>query len=243
VPLLPFDDIAELGRVPVDLIASHPAHGYTLLPGVLQHLDRLLRLGLKLNLFGYLRLSAPFRIGAPLLGQVEPPIQEGLTFRGGVGQEDANLTILYLARRPRVLPFDAHRLGALLQKAGLIHHADAFFVTEDLHNEPSQLIASLIGIPLRPIQQPLGWVRGLIPNRLGNLPAILALHRSHQPAQVFCRLLTGLTACKQAGKARVKRFKVVGPFVQLFDGHCHMRPPRLWYHHYGREGRSVQVRL
>jgi hypothetical protein len=57
-----------------------------------QHLDRLRRLAFKDLLRRNLRFLASFRIFTSTLRQIEPPIQERMPLRGGIGQEDADLT-------------------------------------------------------------------------------------------------------------------------------------------------------
>jgi hypothetical protein len=51
-------------------------------------------------------------------------------------------------------------------------------------NVRAQVVAHLIRIPLRRVQQPLHAIRRLLSGSFGELPAILALDRAHQPPQV-----------------------------------------------------------
>jgi len=65
-------------------------------------------------------LGQAIRVARPVLGQVEPAVDEGVTLGGGVGGEDADLAVGDLARRAGVLEPNAARRLALLEKAGLV---------------------------------------------------------------------------------------------------------------------------
>ena len=62
------------------------------------------------------------RIVGPGLGQVERPVDEGMTVAGHVGGEDPDLAVGDLAGRARVLARDAAGGLALLEKAGLVEN-------------------------------------------------------------------------------------------------------------------------
>jgi hypothetical protein len=64
----------------------------------------------------------PGRIVGPGLGQVERPVDEGMTVPGHVGGEDPDLAVGDLAGRARVLARDTAGGLALLEKAGLIEN-------------------------------------------------------------------------------------------------------------------------
>ena len=118
-----------------------------------QHLHGQLWLGLKGHIIRYLGLLTSPLVSTPLLRQVQAPVQKGATARGKVGQENTYLAILYLASRTRILPLNTDRLGALLQKASLVHDANPSLISEPLHNETLQFIPDLILVPPRTVQQ------------------------------------------------------------------------------------------
>jgi len=76
------------------------------------------------------------------------------------------------------LALDPDRLGALLHKSRLVHHEDALGVPERFGDKPDQLIPNGVGIPAGGVQQALHPLRVGLPDRLSQLPAVLALHRT-----------------------------------------------------------------
>jgi hypothetical protein len=65
-------------------------------------------------------LSASLGVGAPLLGQVQFPVQQHPPVRVGIGAEDTDLAVLGTPGGAGVLPLDPGRLDALLQEAGVV---------------------------------------------------------------------------------------------------------------------------
>src|SRR5512142_1534173 len=61
----------------------------------------------------------------PTLGQIQLSIQQRVACLTGIGQQDAQLTVLDTPGRPTVLPLHSHRLAALLEKARFIDHQDS----------------------------------------------------------------------------------------------------------------------
>ena len=208
---------------------------------MLQHLHRLLRLGAKLDLRRHLRFCSSFRIVAPLLGQVQTAIQKSKALGRDIDQKGPDLTVFDLARGAGVLPFDPHRLVALLQKAGLIHHTNPVLVTELFDNKALQLITRCIRIPLGAIQQPLRFVRPIITDRLRQLPAVLALDRSQQPLHVLGRLLPRFAAGKKVGKSGMKGLKIFSPAFQFFG--CHWPPSSQSWRYVSSKAPMTQMRL
>ena len=137
--------------------------------------------------------------------QVQAPIQEGVPLRPDIGQEDPHLTVLGLARRPGVLPLHPDRLGAFLEEARLVHDEDAIGIPERLRDEANQLIPNRVRIPARGVQQPLHALWIGLPDRLGQLPAVLALDWPEQPTQVASTALPDLPPIEEGGEADMER--------------------------------------
>jgi hypothetical protein len=66
----------------------------------------------------------------------------------------------------------------LLHHPGLIHHQDRLRVAQVLDHVRPQVVADRLGIPVGAPQQMLQGVGRPIPDRLGQLPAVLALDRA-----------------------------------------------------------------
>ena len=92
------------------------------------------------------RLQAGRFVG-PALGQIEGAIDEGMAAARNVGGENADLAICDLARRTRILPRDAARRFALLQKAGLVDHQHRVIVSEMFDDIIANQVAQFVGIP------------------------------------------------------------------------------------------------
>jgi hypothetical protein len=80
-----------------------------------------------------------------------------------------------------------------------------------LQDIAAQLIADGLGIPPRPAQQMLKGIRRGIPAHLDQLPAVLALGRTQQAAQIGHGPLPRLGALEIGGRAALKIVQVRGP--------------------------------
>lgn len=103
----------------------------------------------------------------------------------GVAEEDANLAVGDLAQRATVLAGDAHRVDALLGEPGLVDHEDARGVAQRGGDCGPEVVPDRVGIPDGAVQDPLHATRMGIPGVFGQLPPILAVDLSEQPAQVI----------------------------------------------------------
>jgi hypothetical protein len=74
----------------------------------------------------------------------------------------------------------ADGVHALLQIPGLVHHQDAIRVAEPVDDDPPHIITHRVGVPLRPVQQPLHRIRASMPGLLGQLPTGLDLQVGKQ---------------------------------------------------------------
>jgi hypothetical protein len=180
-----------------------------------QHRHRLFGLGLEDHVFGDLGLRPPLAILAPLFGQVQVAIQKDVTLECRIAQKGADLTVLDLARRARVLAFDPHRALALFDEAGLVHHADAVFVAKNLNRKLQQAIPSRICTPLRLLYYALHGIRDPVTDCIDHLPAVLARYRCHQPSQVLGGLRTWLLATKNVSETSAELQEICAPVIQI----------------------------
>ena len=102
----------------------------------------------------------------------------------GVAKENADLAVLDAPRRAGVLAVDAGRLGALLEKAGLIQHQDCVVITQVLDHIGPQIIAERIGVPVDAREELLHAVWRVVAGRLGEVPAVLPLQGSQQALKI-----------------------------------------------------------
>ena len=66
---------------------------------------------------GNARLPAPFSVFRPLLGHVQPPIDQHLFVAGDIGHINADLAVVHLARASAPLPRHADRRLSLFEDA------------------------------------------------------------------------------------------------------------------------------
>ncbi len=196
MPLRPAPD-SVVG--PIHAVTDHPGEGHARSMSPLQHRQAQLRLGRERDRLGHARLSALVRVIGPLLGQVERTIEQGVAVAAGVAEEDADLAVLDPPRRARVLPLHPGRLRAFLEKPGLVQHEHRALVAQVRRHIGLQVIPDGISIPVCPAEEVLHPVRCRITGDLGQLPAVLALYRGQQAAQVGRsappRLGTGEPGC------------------------------------------------
>lgn len=69
-------------------------------------------------------------------------IQQGLAVVTGVGQEDTHLAVLNPPGHAAVLPCDAGRMDAFLEKASLVNHAHSI-----THTEAYDTISTAVVLP------------------------------------------------------------------------------------------------
>jgi hypothetical protein len=123
------------------------------------------------------------RIVGPGLGQVERPVDEGVTVPGHVGGEDADLAVGDLARRAGVLPRHAARGLALLEEAGLVQDHHGIRCRQGLEGIVAHDVPQCIGLPAAAAEDGLLPPRAGIARRLGPHPAGLAPLGAEQAVQ------------------------------------------------------------
>ncbi len=80
-----------------------------------------------------------------------------------------------IACRAGVLAGHAARLRALRQEAGLVDDQHAIRITEVVDHIIAQIVAHPVSVPGRSVQEALHTLCAELPDRLGELPAVLAL--------------------------------------------------------------------
>ena len=138
----------------------------------------------KLDLLRHARFRPPCRIEGPGLGQVQRPVDQGMPVPAGIGEKHPDLAVLDAACGAGVLAFDAGRLVALLQEAGLVEHQHGIRIAEVLDHIGAQVIAHRIGIPVHAGEEVLHAIGAGIAGRFGQVPAVLALERREQALQI-----------------------------------------------------------
>jgi hypothetical protein len=90
---------------------------------------------------------------------------------------------------------------AFLQIAGLVDDQDAVGVTEPVDDDLAHVVTHRVGVPLRPVEQPLHRVRPAMPGLLRQLPARLDLKIGEQAGNEADGRPAGLdpgeTACER----------------------------------------------
>ena len=90
-----------------------------------------------------------------------------------IGQEHADLGVLDPTGGPGVLALNSDAVCSLFKVTGFVDYQNAVGVTEPVDHHLPYIVADGVGVPLRPVQQPLHRVRAVMPGMLGELPARL----------------------------------------------------------------------
>ena len=111
------EEVAQVGAVSVDGISHHPADGQASSLCPLHHELGQFGFGAKGDRLRDVSGLPTRQIVAPVLGQIQLPINEGMAQGRHVGEEDAHLTIFDPSRHPAILRLHARRVAAPLGKA------------------------------------------------------------------------------------------------------------------------------
>ena len=173
----------QLAVAAVDLVPGKPTERDTRIRCPLQHQLRQLRLGPEYRILRHPGLPPPLPVLGPYLGQVQFPVQQRPAPGAGIGQENANLTVLDPSRRAAVLTLHPNGLAALLEKPGLVYHQNPTGVAQMLHNIVPEVIPDQVRIPPVVVQQALHSIGSGVARLLRQLPAVLSLHGTEQSPQ------------------------------------------------------------
>jgi len=136
-------DIADA----IDAVGCNPTERRVAGDGARDHGARHGRLGGKAGAFRHMGFGHARRIVRPGLGQIERPIDEGMTVARHIASEYPDLAIGDLARRAGILPRHAARRLALLEEAGFIDHQDGIGIDQRLQRVIANDVAQRIRIP------------------------------------------------------------------------------------------------
>src|ERR1019366_1119750 len=119
----------------------------------------------------------------PGFGQIQRPVDEGMTMARHISAEHAGLAVRDLASRPRVLTSDAAGGLTLLQKSSLIDNENRILISQAFQRIIAHNVAQRIGVPSAATQNGLLTPGTGIACRLCTHPASLAPLSAKQPIQ------------------------------------------------------------
>jgi hypothetical protein len=131
----------------IDRISHDPGNGATRLLHALEHLDRQFWLGLEAHRLRNMGGATAIPILAPVQGQIQLTVNQGMSTRRDVAQKDPNLTILDLPGGSTLLQPHASRLGAPFGKTAFINDQDRRLLAQLLQHVAAHLIAHAMRIP------------------------------------------------------------------------------------------------
>ena len=150
--------------------------------------------------------------------------QDPVPGRIGVGEERADLAVVYASQRARVLPLDASRFPALLREPGRVGDQYAARISEMLHRIVTDKITQPVGIPRREVQESLERFRLVQAGILGDCPPVLALQRSKQTSQILRSMGTGIRPVEQPPgsladilELRIPRGKILSRYRTVWE--------------------------
>jgi hypothetical protein len=144
---------------PIDGLTSHPLGPEPGVQRAPEHACRQFRFAGKGDLFWHMGGSPSLWILGPTLGQIQFAIHKGLVALAGIGQKDADLTVFNASCRPTVLALHPDRLLPLFEKAGFINDQHPIGIGKQLSHIGLELIAHLVALPDRSIEQILHRIR------------------------------------------------------------------------------------
>ena len=99
------------------------------------------------QILGDVALLAPVGVIDPLLGPVEPAVQGGMPLGRGIGQEDAELAVFFLAQATTPLASHAAAVLALLGEGGGVQDDDALGIGQFLGDMATHLGDDRLVVP------------------------------------------------------------------------------------------------
>ena len=131
----------------VDCIGEHEGTGRAFVQQPRDHLADHGGLGSKYHIFRHPDLGASLRIARPGLRQIELPVDQRVAPTAGISGEHADLAVLVPSCRTGILPPDANRMYAFLQKSGLVDDENAIVVGQRLQGMMPDMLAQHIRRP------------------------------------------------------------------------------------------------
>ena len=174
-----------------------------LLAVLAEHLQRLLVTGLETHALGHARRLLATAIAGPLLGQVEPRVDQNVLVPSNVGHVNRHLAIVDLAVASAPLPGHAHRLPPLLAKRRRIEHDDRVRLAQFVAHLGDQRPHQRPRIPLGRADEVL-QVPPVLVVPVGDRLDVLAFQVGQQPHDVLPRVLP-LGRLAQARRKRLDK--------------------------------------
>src|SRR3954447_22247744 len=219
--LLEIDPQAAIGAI--DLVAQNPGERYVggNRPG--DHAARQLGLGGEPHLLANAGRLTPGAVLGPLLRKVQLAVDQRMPVAAGISQEHADLAVLDAPRRAAVLARHAGRLRPLLQKASLVDDQYRLPIGQGLDHVPSTQVARRRLGPLHVREHPLRAPWSGVAEMLGQLPAILAFHRTQQALKIETGLPPRLGADEQLAQASLQPTQLRPPLKNTGYTHAPSR--------------------
>jgi hypothetical protein len=193
----------------------------------LEHTQSQFRLGGKADGLGNVSGSPAGRILAPVLGQIQFTINEGVSQGGDIADKDADLTIFHPAGDATILrPHPGGVLAAFGQATFIEGQHREELVGRSLLGQDgrrlqglldhgTQFIANPVLVPDRSREQALHAVGPQLPGMLSNLPAIFTWNLREDRLQVEQGYLVGLGTGKVGTQPLMQLLQAQGPACNL----------------------------
>src|SRR5271157_1391608 len=195
----------------VNRVAQHPSARNASVQRRRHHCDADLGLRGELHITWNSGQLPPLGVLNPVLWQIEAAVDQGVTFRARVTEENADLTVLDPPGGPAVLTRNPDRMAALLQEPGLVQNQDARWIAETLDHIIAADVPRFLLIPSRSAEQSLHPPGSRIAGVFSQLPAILAFGPTNQPFKKETNLSSRFSATKQTSQAIFQRRKLFKP--------------------------------
>ncbi len=177
-------DAAAQVKAAVDFVAGDEPRADAAVVSVLEQAAGQFRLGGEHDLAGDSGKLAAFLVGGPVCGQVQGAADQGVPGRGSAGEGDRDLAQGDAAEGAAVLAGRARAVGGGLRVGGLVHdqhHVVPVLACGQATGRPVRAsVQQLLLIAAGAGQQVLHPVRGRVPGRLGQGPAVVIVEFRQQ---------------------------------------------------------------
>jgi hypothetical protein len=183
VPASFIQAVAQTGVATVYRVACHPLALHVVgLPSTLQQTKRYSTFGLKLHTLRHASGHPSLWIISPFSGQVQLPINQGMTKRRGIAQINPNLAITHPAQRAGVLASYSHRVVALLGGTALIKDKHSLRAVQARTEEVLQCFDYRVMLPGSLSEEALQGTGSGPGHRFGNILGITSVGTLDQQA-------------------------------------------------------------
>jgi hypothetical protein len=189
-----------------------------LLKKPLHHLYRQFRFGPKAYRVWDACCLASIGIFAPVQRQIQFPINQAVTMRGDVREENTHLTVLDLPSGSTILQADASRILSTLFERRLINGNDSALAAQVLHHVRTQVITDSVRVPDRAGEQALHAIWTCFSGVFSQLPAVFARRLTHDALQIGQCSATRLGTDKTRGDTAMQVYKALDPTTDISRG-------------------------